>query len=134
MSAPPSRVPDLSEYHLHRSVDEATFEGVAVPGLRAEFFHRQHGTRTASVGRYFYASREVLRAWGWTDERHCAFSAIRGPEGAWLATTAGCPDVDILRDDGMVTGLRLGDGAGGSLLCQAGTINATAASRVGSAN
>lgn len=75
--------------------------------------------RTASVGRYCYASHEVLRAWGWTDEQHCAYSAVRGPAGTWRATTAGCPDVRILRNDDR-------DDDAGWLLCRAGTIHPTA--------
>jgi hypothetical protein len=33
-------MPDLAAYDLHRTVEDAAFEGVTVPGLSAEFFRR----------------------------------------------------------------------------------------------
>jgi hypothetical protein len=104
-------LPDLDTYAPHRTITNATFEGVAVPGLRAEFFHRAEGDRVASAGRYSMGGRELLLAWGWTDEPHCRFSSVRDPEGFWHPESDGCPVVEILRDgedpDAAVTGLAI---------------------------
>ncbi|GIE50619.1 hypothetical protein Ani05nite_41530 [Amorphoplanes nipponensis] len=104
-------MPDLTTYTPHRTVTDAAFDGVAVPGLRAEFFHRAEGDRLASAGRYSLGGRPLLLAWGWTDEPRCRFSAVRDPEGFWYPAVEGCPVVEILRDgeapDAPVTGLAL---------------------------
>jgi hypothetical protein len=103
-------VPDLSGYRLHRRVQDAEFEGVAVPGLRAEFFRRPEGARTATVGRYHYGGRELLLAWGFVDEPHCRYSCVRRPDGRWGTPTAGCPEVRVVRDDGgRVAGFQVRD-------------------------
>lgn len=51
-------LPDLSGYRPHRTVADATLEGVLVPGLRGEFYRREEGGRLASVGRYRYAGED----------------------------------------------------------------------------
>lgn len=104
-------LPDLATYVPHRTITNAAFEGVCVPGLRAEFFHRTEGDRVASAGRYSIGGRDLLLAWGWTDEAHCRFSSVRDPDGFWHPETEGCPVVEILRDgedpDAAVTGLAI---------------------------
>ncbi len=101
--------PDLDTYTPHRTVTNAAFEGIAVPGLKAEFFRRTQGERTASAGRYSLGGRDLLLAWGWTDEEHCSWSAVWDPAGFWHPATAGCPVVRVEREgpepDGPVTGL-----------------------------
>jgi hypothetical protein len=91
-------LPDLSQYRPHRTVRAAEFEGVPVPGLHAEFFHRDLRDRVASVGCYSYAGRELLMAWGFVGEEHCRYSAVRGEDG-WDPPTPGCPQVRVLRDN-----------------------------------
>jgi hypothetical protein len=106
-------LPDLCQYRLHRVDDNAEFEGVAVAGLRAEIYHRDDGGHTASVGRYWYAGRELLMAWGYVDEEHCRSHAVRGDDGAWHPAALGCPDVRVVRDqadpDAPVTGFAVRD-------------------------
>ncbi|MFC4044199.1 hypothetical protein ACFO1B_37760 [Dactylosporangium siamense] len=121
-----SEMPDIRLYRLHRRAAVADFEGTAVPGLCAEYLRREDDGRVASVGRYEYAQTEILRAWGWTDEAHCAYSAVRAADGSWHPPVAGCPTVELTRSgDGSdeVTGLRLADGTGGWLVCEAGRIS-----------
>jgi hypothetical protein len=102
-------MPDLETYTPHRTVTDAAFEDVAVPGLEAHFFHRPDGGRTASAGRYALGGRILLLAWGWTDEEHCSHHAVHDPAGFWHPETEGCPVVQVLRDgpgpDAPVTGL-----------------------------
>ncbi|MEV4512037.1 hypothetical protein AB0K00_24100 [Dactylosporangium sp. NPDC049525] len=117
-----SEMPDIGLYRLHRRAAVADFEGTTVPGLRAEYLHREDGGRVASVGRYEYADTEILRAWGWTDESHCAYSAVRAADGSWCPPVAGCPAVELTRAGEDVTGLRVADGTGGWLVCEAGRI------------
>jgi hypothetical protein len=117
-------LPDLRTYRLHRVLDQAAFEGTPVPGMRAEFFHRDEAARTASVGRYSYGGKEILLAWGFTDEEHCRYSAVRDADDRWRPPTAGCPRVRILRDGTDVTGIQVGDGSGGWLICRDGTVTA----------
>ncbi|MFI5493913.1 hypothetical protein [Actinoplanes sp. NPDC051859] len=90
-------MPELDFYTPHRTVTDAAFEGVTVPGLRADYFHRADGDRVASAGRYSMGGRDLLLAWGFTDEEHCRWSAVRDPAGFWHPETAGCPVVRVLR-------------------------------------
>ncbi|SNY54657.1 hypothetical protein [Paractinoplanes atraurantiacus] len=99
-------LPDLSEYRLDRSLTDAPFEGVAVPGLSAEFYHRPDGDRVATVGRYSCAGRDFLLAWGYADEPHCRKSAVHDETtGGWHHPTDGCPTVRVERAGGEVVGL-----------------------------
>lgn len=101
--------PDLATYSPHRTVADAAFEGVPVPGLHAEYFHRADGDRVASAGRYSMGGRAVLIAWGWADEEHCRWSSVMDPGGSWYPATEGCPVVRVLRagpgPDAPVSGL-----------------------------
>ena len=117
-----SSLPDLTAYSLHRTDPEASFEGVAVPGLSAEFYRRREGDRIASVGRYWMAGHELLVAWGFVDEEHCCHSAVRNPEGGWHGATAGCPTVRVERDGDteVVTGLAVRTPSGEWLTYSAG--------------
>ncbi|GIM92293.1 hypothetical protein Ato02nite_040860 [Paractinoplanes toevensis] len=90
-------LPDISEFMLMRTQDDAPFEGVPVPGLRASYFHRDEDGRTATVGCYFLGDREILRAWGYADEEHCRHNAVRGRDG-WHPAADGCPEVELIRD------------------------------------
>ncbi|MEV4349658.1 hypothetical protein AB0J83_34805 [Actinoplanes sp. NPDC049596] len=99
-------LPDLSEYRLHRTVADAPFEGVPVPGLSAEFYRRPDGERVASVGRYSYGGRDLLLAWGYVDEEHCRQSAVHdAASGGWHRPTDGCPAVRVERAGDEVIGL-----------------------------
>jgi hypothetical protein len=101
-----SRVlPDLTAYQPHRTVTDAPFEGRPVPGLRAEFFRRPDGDRIATVGRYWWGGREVLMAWGYTDEEHCRHNAVRDPDGGWHPAADGCPEVELIENGQAVVGL-----------------------------
>jgi hypothetical protein len=106
-------LPDLSEYRLHRTETDAAFEGVAVPGLSAAFYHRADGDRVATVGRYSYDGRALLIAWGYADEEHCRHSAVRdAATGGWHRPTEGCPTVRVERAGDEVTGLSVRTPAG----------------------
>lgn len=98
-------LPDLTEYRHHRAVRDAPFEGRPVPGLHAEYFRRAEGGRTATVGRYSWAGRELLMAWGYTDEEHCRHHAVRAAGGGWHPAADGCPEVRVMRDGQAVVGL-----------------------------
>ncbi|MEU4564449.1 hypothetical protein AB0F72_39225 [Actinoplanes sp. NPDC023936] len=100
-------LPDLAAYAPHRTVTDADFEGTAVPGLRADFYRRAEGDRTASVGRYSYGGREVLMAWGYVDEEHCRRHAVHHPSRGWQPVTEGCPDVRVVRSGEQVVGLEV---------------------------
>lgn len=98
-------LPDLTTFIPHRTVDDAPFEGVRVPGLRADYFRRAEGDRVATVGRYSFGGRELLMAWGYVDEEHCRHNAVRDPAGGWHRPADGCPDVELIRDGHAVVGL-----------------------------
>ncbi|WP_155373732.1 hypothetical protein [Catellatospora vulcania] len=107
-------VPDLCEYRLHRTDDEAALDGVEVPGLAARFYRRTlPGGRLASVGHYTLAGRDLLMAWGFVDEEHCRFHVVVEAGSGWGSTVRGCPRVDFVRDGDLVTGLRVRAADGG---------------------
>jgi hypothetical protein len=115
-------VPDLTSYRLQRRADPADFEGTAVPGLSADYFHRSDGPRTASAGRYHYAGVPLLLAWGYTDETHCRYSATWTPGGGWGNPSRGCPTVEVIHHAGRVIGIRVADHTGAWLTCQDNTV------------
>lgn len=78
-----------------------------MPGLRADFYRRRDGSRIASVGRYSYGGRDVLMAWGYTDEEHCRRHAVHDPALGWQAVVDGCPDVRFVRVGDAVVGLEV---------------------------
>jgi hypothetical protein len=98
-------LPDLTRFRPHRSEDDAPFEGVPVPGLRADFFRREQDGRIATVGRYSIGGRDLLMAWGFADEEHCRHNAVRDPAGGWHPAGDGCPVVELVRDGRDVVGL-----------------------------
>jgi hypothetical protein len=99
-------LPDLSNYVRHRTVHDAPFEGVPVPGLRADYFRRADGDRIATVGRYSIDGRDLLMAWGFVDEEHCRHNAVRDQGGGgWHPAADGCPEVELIRDGRSVVGL-----------------------------
>ncbi|BBH70883.1 hypothetical protein ACTI_75680 [Actinoplanes sp. OR16] len=99
------QIPDLSEYAAHRVENDAAFEGVEVPGLRAEFFRRPEGERVESVGRYTFDGRDLLLAWGYVDEEHCRHNAVVAADGCWQPPVDGCPQVELITDGQAVVGL-----------------------------
>jgi hypothetical protein len=105
-------LPDLTTFTPHRTVVDAAFEGVPVPGLTAEFFRRPVGDRIATVGRYSRDGRELLMAWGYVDEEHCRHWAVPDPDGGWHPPAEGCPVVQVLRDQDDVIGLAIQEPGG----------------------
>ena len=89
-------LPDLAAYTPHRTVTNAAFDGVAVPGLRVEVFCRTEGGRVATAARYSLGGHDLFLVWGWADEERCRRSAVRDPAGFWYPETAGPPVVRIL--------------------------------------
>ena len=89
-------LPDLATYTPHRTVTNAAFDGVPVPGLRAEFFHRTEDRRVASAARYSVGGRDLLMTWGWADEQHGRWWAVRDSSGFWHPARPGRPAVRVL--------------------------------------
>ena len=110
------RLPDLAQHAFHRVIEniDPCGDGRSVTGLRATFFRRvDERGRLESVGRYVLGGREVFLAWGYVGDAHCAFHAVRLPDGSWDATRRGCPEVDVVEDgDGRVVGIRVMASAG----------------------
>lgn len=101
-------LPDLSEYRLHRVIDDIDLDGVVVPGLRGSFFRRPSGARVHTVGRYEYAAGPVLMAWGYVGEEHCRFTALHQPDGSWGPPQPGCPPVRRIHHGSRLAALAVG--------------------------
>lgn len=104
--------PDLAAFELHKVLYEVDFEGVEVPGACAAFYRRADGGRTLSVGIYMMDGTELFRAWGYTDEDHCAFHTVPLGETEFDGPHPGCPEVRVLRDGNRVTGVSVHTRAG----------------------
>ena len=63
--------------------------------MRRLCFETLHGGRRATLGVYEYAGKEVLKAWGYKDEEHCSYHAIK-INTLWSETIEGCPDFKVL--------------------------------------
>ncbi|GAA1409918.1 hypothetical protein ACFQZ4_03905 [Catellatospora coxensis] len=102
------RLPDLDQYRLHRTAEEAELDGVAVPELAARFYRcGLPDGRLASVGHYTLAGRDLLMAWGYVDEKHCRSHTLSSADEGWGPVVDGCPDVEFVRDADRVVGLRV---------------------------
>jgi hypothetical protein len=101
-------LPDLSEYRVHKVIDDVDLDGIVVPGLRGAFYRRPEGSLTSTVGLYSYAGVELFMAWGYVGEAHCRYTALRGADGSWGPPLSGCPPVSKVCDGGLVTALTLG--------------------------
>jgi hypothetical protein len=115
------QLPDLSEYRLHRVIDDIDLDGVVVPGLRGSFFRRPDG---ATVGFYEYADSPVLMAWGYVGEEHCRFTALHQPDGSWGPPRPGCPPVQRVGDRWLAVGphrLPLSRSGQNLIMCPVGT-------------
>ncbi|HIW61418.1 MAG TPA: hypothetical protein H9881_03090 [Candidatus Stackebrandtia excrementipullorum] len=100
-------VPDLASFSLHKIVYDVDFDGVPVPGLVAAFYRRPDGDRVLSVGVYMADGVELFRAWGHTDEAHCAHHAITCPDGTLDGPHIGCPEVTASMEDGRAIGVAI---------------------------
>jgi len=98
-------IPDLSEFVLHKVVENVDWDGVPVPQLRATFHRRREGDRIVSVGVYELAGHPIFIAWGYVGEEHCRYTVVRRPDGGWDRPRPGCPPVRVLcgPDDDTVT-------------------------------
>lgn len=74
-------IPDLVTFRLHKSIPDIDVDGVPVPGLRGEFYRRERGGRTESVGVYSYRHR-VFIAWGTSASRTAGTTPYAGPTAA----------------------------------------------------
>jgi hypothetical protein len=108
--------PDLVHFLPYRTIDDIDLDGVVVPGLRGEFFHRPDADRTATVVRYSYEGLEVFQAWGYLDEEHCRYFAVVGADGALESPQAGCPRVRVLSDGSRIIGLAMYSATGAWLV------------------
>jgi hypothetical protein len=104
-------VPDLTDYRIHRAVDAAEFEGVAVPGLSVRFLRRVHTGRVESIACYRHRGQELLLAWGFVDEAHCRWHSVH-VDGEWQEPRAGCPEVRVFKEGQRVVGFAVRDGRG----------------------
>lgn len=94
-------------FRPHGTRDQVMVKGALVPGLRASFYRRFVGGRTETIGLYTVEARELFVAWGYADERHCRYNAVRRDDGGWYPTRRGCPVLQPLREHGEVTGLEI---------------------------
>jgi hypothetical protein len=94
-------------FQAHATREQVIVRGTVIPGLRARLYRRRVGARTETVGLYVYGTRELFVAWGYADERHCRYHAVRRDGGGWYPTRRGCPVLHPLGEHGEVTGLRI---------------------------
>ena len=100
-------LPDLAGHRRYRVVEDAPVWGVAVPGLRAVYWRRDHDGRTATVGVFTFQQLPVFMAWGYADEQRCRYHSFRTQDGGWEQPRPGCPRIRAIQHDGTVTGLQL---------------------------
>ncbi|WP_025272049.1 hypothetical protein [Haloglycomyces albus] len=109
----PSVIPDLDEFHLHRSIADVDFEGWNLPGLYAYFYRKTTPAGILSVGLYRLRGFETHRAWGWVGEEHCSYHAVTDPySGRSQGPIPGCPDFTVLHGVNGPYGFTITDAAG----------------------
>lgn len=59
-------------------------------------YEADHEGRIATLGVYEYRSEQVLKAWGYKDQEHCSYHAIK-TNGIWSEIIEGCPDFKVLQ-------------------------------------
>ncbi len=66
-----------------------------IPHMVRLCFETTHEGRIVTLGVYKYHSIEVLKAWGYKDEEHCSYHAIK-TNGTWSEVIEGCPDFKVV--------------------------------------
>lgn len=91
-------------------VDDRYFhEGVfEVPYMRRLCYEMNFEGRDVTLGVYEWKGEEILKAWGYKDEEHCSYHAIK-TGGTWSGVIEGCPLFKVLLSNTTVTGFSLGD-------------------------
>jgi hypothetical protein len=68
-----------------------------IPGMKRYCFQVITDNRKATLGLYEHQGEHVLKAWGYGDEEHCSYHAIK-VNGAWSEVIEGCPDFKIINN------------------------------------
>lgn len=66
-----------------------------IPHVVRLCFETTHEGRVVTLGVYKHHSIEVLKAWGYKDEEHCSYHAIK-TNGIWSDVIEGCPDFKVV--------------------------------------
>lgn len=97
-------IPDISRYQVNKTIIDIDLDGVTIPGLTGEFFWRQEGGRTATVGRYSYDGVKLFMSWGYRGEAHCAWTSYFAGD-QWTVPHRGCPRI-VRRPGAVLVGNR----------------------------
>jgi hypothetical protein len=90
--------------------EDYVYEGVAIPSLRQEVYHKVYRDEVVSVGIFSYNGGLSYMAWGLQKNEHCSYHALLTPEGKIEEIKEGCPNVlPTVSPAGLVTGFSLGD-------------------------
>lgn len=66
-----------------------------IPGMKRYCFEMMINDRKVTLGLYEYNGTHVLKAWGYKDEEHCSYHAIK-INGVWSEVIEGCPDFKVV--------------------------------------
>ncbi len=64
-------------WNLYRTDELYVHEGKMVTNMKRYCFEMKQDGRTATLGLYEYSGVEIFKAWGYKDEEHCSYHAIK---------------------------------------------------------
>ncbi len=94
-------------WKLYRTDDPYLYEKrIEIPYMRRFCYETIHDGRTVTLGLYKYNGTEIFKAWGYKDEEHCSYHAIK-IKGEWSEVIEGCPQFKLVIKDEAVIGFTL---------------------------
>lgn len=88
--------PNLSLFTLHETKRGVTIDSISLPFVTGAFYrHLNKDGRIESVGVYSINNIDIFAAWGYLDEVHCSYHAVKKGD-TWSATQEGCPNLKSL--------------------------------------
>lgn len=70
---------------------------VEIVKMKRRCFETMYHGKLVTLGVYEYNNKEVLKAWGYKDEEHCSYHAIK-TNSTWSDVIEGCPDFKVLKE------------------------------------
>jgi hypothetical protein len=106
---PLDTLPLLSSFSKYAEKEGLIYDdGSTTDNVRSEFFEKNAGNKTISVGVFYYEDTPLFCAWGYKDDEHCGMHAVMGEHGSWQSPQVGCPiKIAIKNNDGINIGIRI---------------------------
>lgn len=95
---------DFTNWTLYKVVHPFRMLGTPIEGLQQSCFQIEKDGATLSAGVFEFNGKRTHVAWGIKSEPHCRHHALALPDGSWGAVINGCPEYQVIRHEGTISG------------------------------